>query len=180
MPIYEFFCDRCRTVFNFYSRCVDTSTHPACPRCRYRRMERWVSRFSAPSVRNESHEDSDFEASPGETHMEKALERLAGEADAIPDDDPRQAAAMMRRFSELSGMPLTDGMREALQRLEKGDDPDMVEAELGELLEQETGADSDIDEQSLDEREKQRRKQSVRPIRHEQTLYEMPTKIRKT
>jgi len=34
MPIYEFYCEDCNTLFNFFSRTVNTDKQPPCPRCR--------------------------------------------------------------------------------------------------------------------------------------------------
>ena len=62
---------------------------------------------------------------------------LLGEADKINDDDPKQAVNLMRKLSDMTGLKLGDGMDEALRRMEKGDDPEQVEAELGDILEEE-------------------------------------------
>ena len=45
MPIYEFYCADCHTIFNFLSKAVNTSKRPPCPKCR-RKLERQVSLFS--------------------------------------------------------------------------------------------------------------------------------------
>jgi hypothetical protein len=70
-----------------------------------------------------------------EARMEKAMAMLAGEADRINEDDPRQAANLMRRLSEATGLNLGPGMEEALRRMERGEDPEQIEAEMGDLLE---------------------------------------------
>ena len=62
---------------------------------------------------------------------------LAGEAEKINEDDPRQAAKLMRKFTDMTGMELGKGMQEALNRMEGGEDPEAVEKEMGGLLEQE-------------------------------------------
>jgi len=67
--------------------------------------------------------------------MEQAMKMLAGEADKIDEDDPRQAANLMRKLSHMTGLELGEGMDEALSRMEKGDDPEQIEADLGDLLE---------------------------------------------
>ena len=74
-------------------------------------------------------------ATPDEARMESAMEAFAREAETLNEDDPRAAAQMMRRFSEMAGMSIGPGMEEALRRLEAGEDPDAVESELGDLLE---------------------------------------------
>jgi len=44
---------------------------------------------------------------------------------------------MMRRLVDASGMKLGDGMAEAMRRMEAGEDPDQIEAEMGDVLEPE-------------------------------------------
>jgi hypothetical protein len=72
-----------------------------------------------------------------ENKMEKAMQMLAGEADKINEDDPRQAANLMRKLSDMTGLELGESMNEALKRMEAGEDPDSIEAEMGDLLEEE-------------------------------------------
>jgi hypothetical protein len=72
-----------------------------------------------------------------ESKMEKAMALLAKEADGIREDDPRQAAQLMRKFTDATGASLGPGMEEALRRMEAGEDPEQVEAEMGDLIEQE-------------------------------------------
>ena len=69
--------------------------------------------------------------------MEKAMQMLAGEAENINEDDPRQAANLMRKLTDMTGLELGPGMQEALKRMEAGEDPDAIEAEMGDILEEE-------------------------------------------
>ncbi len=174
MPIYEFLCDRCRTIYNFYSRRIYPNARPDCPRCGKQRLQRAVSNFSTPTGRDSSsgHEADEAAEHPQDARMMQAMERLAGEAESLPEDDPRQAASLMRRFSELSGMPLGEGMQEALQRLEKGDDPDVVEEEMADVLENEDPFDGDL-AAADDASGTEHRRKTLRPIRHDDTLYEL-------
>ena len=135
MPIYEFYCEDCNTIYNFFSRTVNTSKKPKCPRCKTRTLQR---RMSAFAVTGRAKEESDTEELPfDESKMEQAMHMLAGQADKIDEDDPRQAADLMRKLSDMTGMQLGDGMEEALSRMEKGEDPEKIEAEMGDLLENE-------------------------------------------
>ncbi len=134
MPIYEFYCSNCHMIFNFFSRRIDTSTQPDCPRCQETALERQMSPFAVTGKAKESGEDDlPFD----ESKMEKAMEALAGEADKIDENDPRQAANLMRKITDMTGMELGDGMQEALRRMENGEDPEAVEAEMGDILESE-------------------------------------------
>ena len=72
-----------------------------------------------------------------ESKMEKAMSMLAREADGLNEEDPKQAANLMRKLSDMTGLKLGPGMDEALARMEKGEDPEQLEAEMGNLLENE-------------------------------------------
>ena len=133
MPIYEFYCEACNTIFNFFSRAVNTTKKPNCPRCRKRRLTR---RMSAFAVTGKAKEEGGADDLPfDESRMEKAMQTLAGEAESISEDDPRQAANLMRKLTDMTGLELGPGMTEALRRMERGEDPDQIEAEMGDLLE---------------------------------------------
>jgi putative FmdB family regulatory protein len=135
MPIYEFYCKDCNTIFNFFSRTVNTKKKPKCPKCKKKTLSRQVSLFS---FTGKAKEDSDIEDLPfDESKMEQAMKMLAGEADKIDEEDPRQAANLMRKLSDMTGLKLGQGMEEALSRMESGEDPEKLEAEMGDLLEDE-------------------------------------------
>ncbi|MGD9360131.1 MAG: zinc ribbon domain-containing protein, partial [Desulfobacterales bacterium] len=92
--------------------------------------------MSAFSFTGKAKEDGDMDDLPfDENKMEKAMQMLAGEAENINEDDPRQAANLMRKLTDMTGLELGDGMQEALKRMEAGEDPDAIEAEMGDLLE---------------------------------------------
>lgn len=135
MPIYEFYCSDCHMIFNFFSRTVNTKRQPNCPKCGDKKLERQISLFS---VTGKASEDDGLDDLPiDESKMERAMDMLAREADGIDENDPRQAANLMRKMSEMAGMELGKGMQEALQRMEAGEDPDQIEAEMGDRLEAE-------------------------------------------
>jgi putative FmdB family regulatory protein len=135
MPIYEFYCDACNTIFSFFSKTIDTSKRPGCPACKAATLSR---RMSAFAVTGRARESADADDLPfDESKMEQAMQMLTGEAEKINDDDPRQAAHLMRKLTQMTGLELGSGMQEALRRLEKGEDPEQIEAEMGEVLESE-------------------------------------------
>ncbi len=134
MPIYEFYCRDCHTIFNFFSRSVNTKTVPPCPKCK-KMLSRQVSRFAITGKAKENNDIDDLPIDEGK--MEHAMNMLAREAENINEDDPKQAANLMRKLSDMTGLKLGPGMDEALQRMEKGEDPEQLEAEMGDLLENE-------------------------------------------
>lgn len=135
MPIYEFYCRDCHRVYRFLSRRVDASGRPACPRCGREELEKRVSTF-AVSRGLEKPEAPDPMGDVDEAALERAMAELASEAEHMDEDDPRQAAQLMRRMFQATGMPVGDAMEEMLGRMEAGEDPEALEEEYGDLLDE--------------------------------------------
>ncbi|MCP3678608.1 MAG: zinc ribbon domain-containing protein [Deltaproteobacteria bacterium] len=133
MPIYEFYCSGCHMIFNFFSKTVNTTKIPPCPKCEKKKLERRVSLFSTAS--GEKKETDEGVADIDESKVEKAMGLLANEADGMDENDPRQAAQLMRKLTDMTGVNLNPQMEEALGRMEAGEDPDAIEAEMGDMLE---------------------------------------------
>lgn len=138
MPIYEFYCRHCNTIYNFFSKTINTKKVPVCPKCGFLHMERVMSTFATLSKGGEAGEnDMVLPADFDESKIEKAMALLAKESGGVNEDDPKQAANMMRKITEITGLKMGAGMEEALNRLERGEDPNQIEAEMGNLLENE-------------------------------------------
>ena len=141
MPIYEFYCPDCHTVFSFFSATITTAAHPDCPRCRRPRLERRPSSFAAlrgtrGGRAGDETGDDEGSAIPGldDDRLESAMDSLAGEMGNLSEsdaEDPRQIARFFRRFSEVSGLEPGPKLVEMLQRLDSGADPDSLENEFG-------------------------------------------------
>ena len=173
MPIYEFYCASCHTVFNFLSKRINTDATPSCPKCG-KATARKPSTFAMSKNRPEPKGgdgapgggEMDPFANMDETQLESAMESLASEADGIDENDPRQAANVMRKLFDATGMPLGGGMQEALKRMESGEDPEKIEEDMGDLLE----ADPFAGEAAKKSTE---RRIPRRPAAHDPHLYEM-------
>ena len=137
MPIYEFYCVKCHTIFNFFSRAIDTAKQPACPRCGRPKLERKMSRFAISRGQAEPKAQDDVPPDFDEGKMEQAMAEMASEAEGMNEDDPRQVARMMRKLYNSAGLRLGSGMEEAIKRMEAGEDPEKIEEEMGDLLEEE-------------------------------------------
>lgn len=135
MPIYEFYCKNCHMIFNFYSGSVNVEKRPSCPRCRKRKLDRQMSTFSFPRTGGE--DDAMPMPDMDESKMERAMNLLAKEAEHVDENDPRQAVNLMRKLTDMTGLNLGPGMEEALTRMESGEDPEQIEEEMGDLLEEE-------------------------------------------
>jgi putative FmdB family regulatory protein len=138
MPIYEFYCDNCHRIFSFFSRSVNTEKIPPCPKCGQDRMDRKVSRFAALSG-NKKEGAEGPEGMPDlpidENRMEQAMTALASEMEGMDENNPKAAAKFMQRFSSLTGLELNENMKEAMRRMEAGEDPEALEEEMGGMME---------------------------------------------
>jgi putative FmdB family regulatory protein len=136
MPIYEYYCPDCHTVYSFFSARIAPQASPACPRCGRADLGRRPSRFATPRNRAGAPEEGadDLFAGLDESRLESAMEQLAGEIgdlDAEGPQDPRQVSRFLRRFSDLTGLEAGPKMRDLLERLDRGEDPDALEEEMG-------------------------------------------------
>lgn len=162
MPIYEYYCDRCNVIFNFYSSRVNTTKIPACPKCDKKELTKQISTFATIGKARE--ESDDQFAGLDESKMEHAFESLMREAEHINEDDPKQMASLMRKFTSKTGLHLGDSMEEALSRMEAGEDPEQVEKEMGDMLNEE--------DFSLESMKKKIARQGNPPM-HDEKLYDL-------
>lgn len=163
MPIYEFYCDTCNVIFNFFSSRVNTTKVPDCPRCGKKELEKQISTFATIGKAKEESGDDPL-SGLDEAKMERAFESLMREAEHINEDNPKQMAAMMRKFTSQTGIRLGESMEEALSRMEAGEDPEQVEKEMGDLL---NGEDFNLESM------KKAASQKRRPPAHDDKLYEL-------
>lgn len=184
MPIYEFYCAHCHRIFSFLSRAVNTDRIPACPRCGLQHLTRRPSAFAISKGREEPKASTGGELPdlpPGmdEAGLERAMAQLAAEAESIDENDPRQGVSLMRRLFETTGMPMGKGMEEALRRMESGEDPEKVEEEMGEMLEDPFGMGGaggdgdDLPAKASEAAGKLRRLRQVLPPSVDRELHEM-------
>ena len=161
MPIYEFYCNDCNTIFSFFSRTVNTTKKPPCPRCQ-KTLQRRASLFACIGKAKE--EKGALDDLPVDEHkLEQTMNSLAREAEHLNEDDPRAAASLMRKLTDMTGLKLGSGMQEALRRMEAGEDPEQIEADMGDILEQ---------EEPFQLHEAKAGKKKREPLRDE-TLYEL-------
>jgi putative FmdB family regulatory protein len=134
MPIYEFYCEACHAILNFFAASPQVAARPTCPRCGRRELPRRPSSF-ATLRRRAGSGDEEGEASPldqlDESRMGGAMETLLREMGELDESaDPRQVGAFFRRFSDLAGLEMGPRMEDALARLESGEELDQLEADL--------------------------------------------------
>ena len=148
MPIYEFGCPDCRRIFSFLSKRVKPKDSPACPRCGKKKLARQVSSFamlSGGSKPKESAENSEG-AGPDmdDPRVMRAMSELERDMEHLDENNPRHMAHMMKKMKDL--MPpgtMPKEMDVAIKRLEAGEDPEKIEAEMGDIFGDFMGGDGD-------------------------------------
>lgn len=165
MPIYEFLCDDCHTVFNFFSSRPNTEKRPDCPRCGKQQLQKMMSAFATIGKAKETDGNEPF-SGLDEAKMEQALAGLMRQAENLNEDDPRQMANLMRTFADKTGLTLGAPMEEAIARMEAGEDPEQIEREMGDLMEGEEPF-------TLEAMKKKAQAGSRRPPFRDEQLYEL-------
>jgi putative FmdB family regulatory protein len=163
MPIYEFYCDHCNVIFNFFSGRVDTITVPACPQCGKAKLDRRISTFA--TIGKAKEDSDDMYSGLDESKIEQAIQTLMRDAEGVNEQDPKQMAALMRKFSDKTGISLGDSMEEAIARMEAGEDTEQVEREMGDLL----GGEEDFNLDAFNKKVAAGRKMPV----HDEKLYDL-------
>ena len=140
MPVYEFLCASCNKIFSFHSFKVATEKIPKCPKCSNADLRRVPSSFGvATASKASAGQGDDAGAGLDDPRMEQEMMRFASELEGMDENDPRAMAAAVRKMTEIAGEPVTPAMEEMIRRLEAGEDPEKVEEELGDALEEEMG-----------------------------------------
>ena len=160
MPIYEFFCPDCNTIFNFYSPTVNTRKIPRCPQCQRRELERLLSTFATISGKNETRENEDIPL--GDAKMMEAVQMMEKEIQNVKEDDPQHMVSILRKLSKTLGIKINDRVEEAMLKMEAGADPEEVASEIAE----------DLNPESFFEEKKLTGNQGKK-IRYDETLYEL-------
>lgn len=141
MPIYEFACPKCRRIFSFLSKRVAPDRLPVCPKCGNKKMSKRISRFAL--TRKLAEPTAKTGAEPGEPPMPdmddprvaRAMAEMERDMEHLDENNPRHMAHMMKKMKDL--MPPGSVPKEldlAIKRLEAGEDPEKIEADMGDAL----------------------------------------------
>lgn len=125
MPYYDYRCNDChRKVVLFYKTYADydAATH-ACPRCGSTHLTRLISRVGIARS-----EEARF----------SALDDAA--LDGLDEADPATLGRFMRQMGREMGEDLGDEFNEVVNRLERGESPEEIEASMPELGDLDSGS----------------------------------------
>jgi putative FmdB family regulatory protein len=122
MPIYEYYCKPCHTIFSFLSRTANVSRQPACPRCGGE-LHKQVSSF-AFSQKMRGTENLPFSTQ----QAEEGVKKLKNEIDRLKSEEtPQRAEQFKKKFEHWAGVKLdhnVSGIRGVELAPEKGEPPE--------------------------------------------------------
>ena len=141
MPIYEFACPKCRRIFSFLSKRVKPDHLPVCPKCGNKKLSKQVSRFAMTKGLKEPVAKSEMAGNEppmpdlDDPRVERAMMEMERDMEHLDENNPRHMAHMMKKMKDL--MPPGSMPKEldtAIKRLEAGEDPEKIEADMGDVL----------------------------------------------
>lgn len=137
MPIYEFACPKCRVIFSFLSKRINPDRKPVCPKCGNKRLTKEVSRFAMIKGGGKGSAEGADEGMPDmdDPRVMRAMGELERDMETMDENNPRHMAHMMKKMRDI--MPAGSMPKEldiAIKRLEKGEDPEKIEEDMGDVL----------------------------------------------
>ena len=139
MPIYEFACPKCRRIFSFLSKRINPGRQPVCPQCGNQQMTKQVSQFALTKGLKEAPSPAagGDPAMPDldDPRVARAMAEMERDMAHLDENNPRHMAQLMKKMKDL--MPpgsLPKEMDVAIKRLEAGEEPEKIEADMGDVL----------------------------------------------
>ena len=152
MPIYEFACPKCRMIFNFLSKRLQPDHLPACPKCGNVNMVKQMSGFAAPRGAKEPSPQPAAEGNEppmpnfDDPRIMRAMGEMERDMEHLDENNPKHMAYMMRKMKDiLPADAMPKEMDIAIKRLESGEDPEKIEADMGDVLGDMMGPEGDDD-----------------------------------
>ena len=143
MPIYEFACPKCRRIFSFLSKRLKPDRLPVCPKCGHKKLSKQVSAFALSRGLKEpaaaASGPGDDEGGPmpdmDDPRIMRAMGEMERDMEHLDENNPKHMAHMLRKMKDI--MPAGTMPKEmdiAIKRLEAGEDPEKIEADMGDGL----------------------------------------------
>jgi putative FmdB family regulatory protein len=141
MPIYEFACPKCRVIFSFLSKRVNPERLPVCPKCGNKKMSKQMSRFAMsrglkePAAAAPDADSGEPRPDMDDPRVMRAMSELERDMEHLDENNPKHLAHMMRKMKD--AMPpgtMPKEMEVAIKRLEAGEDPEKIEADMGDIF----------------------------------------------
>lgn len=135
MPIYEYACPQCRTIFNFLSKRINPKRQPDCPKCGRSKLTKKISSFAM--ISSAKTEANTTTAENNESKIMQAMGELERDASRFDENNPRHTAHLMRKIQRiLPENAIPAEMETVAKRLESGEKLEKIEEDMQELFSQ--------------------------------------------
>jgi putative FmdB family regulatory protein len=143
MPIYEFACPKCRRIFSFLSKRLNPDRAPVCPKCGHKKLAKQISRFALTKGLKEPAAGAGGDDADGgppmpdmdDPRIERAMAEIERDMAHLDENNPKHMAILMRKMKDaLPPGVMPKEMDAAIKRLEAGEDPEQIEADMGDVL----------------------------------------------
>ena len=141
MPIYEFACPKCRKIFSFLSKRMNPDRLPVCPKCGNKKLSKQISRFAMSKGLKEPAGETGMAGDEppmpdlDDPRVERAMMEMERGMEGLDENNPRHMAHLMKKMKEaLPPGTMPKEMDIAIKRLEAGEDPEKIEADMGDVL----------------------------------------------
>jgi len=125
------------------SKRVNPQHTPVCPKCGSTRLSKEISRFAMikgaaePAAPPAAGEDGDGPSMPDmdDPRVARAMSEMERDMEHLDENNPKHMAHMLRKMKDI--MPADAMPKEfevAIKRLEAGEDPEKIEADMGDVL----------------------------------------------
>ena len=140
MPIYEFACPKCRKIYSFLSKRMNPDRSPVCPKCGNKKLKKELSRFAMtrglaePAAGGDAGEEGPM-PDMDDPRIARAMSEMERDMEHLDENNPKHMAHMMRKMKDI--LPAGTVPKEldiAIKRLEAGEDPEKIEADMGDVL----------------------------------------------
>jgi hypothetical protein len=119
---------------------MNPGRRPACPKCGNKKLEKQVSQFAmSRNLKESPGAGPDGGDLPGpnfdDPRVARAMAEMERDMTHMDENNPRHMAHMMRKMKDLlpaGAMPKE--FEAAIKRLEAGEDPEKIEADMGDVL----------------------------------------------
>src|SRR3954469_25427298 len=140
MPIYEFACPKCRKIYSFLSKRINPDRLPVCPKCGHKKLVKQLSKFAfTKGVKEPAATDAGADTEPmpdfDDPRVARVMSEMERDIEHMDENNPKHMAHMMRKMKDI--MPAGSIPKEldvAIKRLEAGEDPEKIEADMGDAL----------------------------------------------
>ena len=148
MPIYEYYSPDTHKIYSFFAKSTRyKDILPPCPDGQEHKMEKMVSSFafvgSTDKAEKANQGDGNNDPDLEDPRMMQAMGEMEKAIAGMDEDnpDPKVMGQMMRKMADITGEKMDEGMNEMIAKLEEGQDPEALEAEMGDLLGDDLSAD---------------------------------------